>query len=169
MDASPAPSPPPESDGQETDRSSESSRRWPKGTKRRFFGRWTRRLMAVAIAIFATLIVSFFSLDLGQINLGGGRSLRALAEREASKYLERPMHIGRLSANITPGSYTLYDVVIEGRKPGDRPFLKAKRIHVQMQYLPLLRRQIILESTLSDWQMVMETWSDGHNLPKLTP
>ena len=169
MDASPALPPPPPSGGETPEHPSDEARRWPKGTKRRFVSRWTRRFLAIGIAVFATLIVSFFSLDLGRINLGGGRTLKALAERQATNYLERPMHIGRLEAHVTPGRYTLHNVVIEGRKPGDRPFLTAKRIDVQLQYWPLFSRKIILETTLSDWQMVMETFSDGHNLPKLTP
>ena len=103
------------------------------------------------------------------MNLGGGRSLRALAEREATKYLERPMHIGRLSALITPGVFALHDVVIDGRKPGDRPFLTAKHIEVRLQYWPLLQNQLVLEVTMNDWQMVMEMFREGHNLPKFTP
>ena len=126
-------------------------------------------MLAVVTALVAAVVVGFFSIDLGRVDLGGGRSLRALAEREATKYLERPMHIGRLSALITPGVFALHDVVIDGRKPGDRPFLTAKYIEVRLQYWPILSNQIVLEVTMNDWQMVMEMFKEGHNLPKFTP
>lgn len=126
-------------------------------------------MFAVVVSFFAAVLVGLFTIDLGRIDLGGGRSLRALAEREATKYLERPMHIGSLSALITPGAFALYDVVIEGKKPGDRPFLKAKQIIVRLQYWPLLRNEIVFEVEMNDWQMVMEMFRDGHNLPKFTP
>ena len=62
-----------------------------------------------------------------------------------------------------------HKVVIVGRKPGDRPFLTAKYIEVRLQYWPILSNQIVLEVTMNDWQMVMEMFREGHNLPKFTP
>jgi hypothetical protein len=168
-DASAASAPPPEPERHGQEEPTTTSRRWPRGTKRRFAGRWTRRLLMGIVAVVAAVIYGFFSIDLGRIDLGNGRSLRELAERRATAYLERPMHIGRIRADITPGSYTLYDVVIEGRQPTDRPFLTAKRINVQIQYLPLLQKKVILAVRMSDWQMVMEMFKDGHNLPRFTP
>ena len=38
------------------------------------------------------------------------------------------MHIGRLSAKLTPGEFVVEDLLIEGLTPPDRPFLKAKTI-----------------------------------------
>jgi hypothetical protein len=121
------------------------------------------------IAAFAAILIAFFSIDLGRIDLGDGRSLRGLAERRGSDYLERRLHIGRITALITPGAFALHDVVIEGRKPGDRPFLKARRIDVQLYWLPLFSNRVVLDVRLSDWQMVMETFADGHNLPRFAP
>ena len=57
-----------------------------------------------------------------------------MAEREGSKFMERPMHIGRLSAKFTPGEFLIEDLVIEGRAPSDRPFLKAKTITVKVPW-----------------------------------
>ena len=168
-DASPASAPAPLSEPQEHERPPDDSRRWPRGTKRRFAGRWTRRLLTLVVAVFAAVFVAFFSIDLGRVDLGSGRSLRGLAERRGSDYLERQLHIGRITALITPGAFALHDVVIEGRKPADRPFLKAKRIDVQLYWLPLLRNRIVLDVRLTDWQMVMETFPEGHNLPRFAP
>ena len=64
-------------------------------------------LLAIVVAVIAGVVVTFFTVDLGP-------SLRADAEREGSKYLERPMHIGRLSAKLTPGVFVVEDLVIEG-------------------------------------------------------
>jgi hypothetical protein len=60
-----------------------------------------------------------FSIDLGP-------AARQRAEREATNYLERPMHIGKLKALLWPGSFELDDVVIEGLHKGDQPFLSAE-------------------------------------------
>ena len=37
------------------------------------------------------------------------------------------MHIGRLSAKLTPGVFVVEDLVIEGLEPTDRPFLRRRR------------------------------------------
>ena len=57
--------------------------------------RFVLRLLALLVAIFAALLATVFSVDLGP-------SLRGRAEREASRYLERPMHIGEPSAKLRP-------------------------------------------------------------------
>ena len=90
-------------------------------TKRRIVTRWARRLLAVVVAVVASVFVAVFSIDLGRFP-----QLKERAEREAKKYLERTTHIGRIHALITPGSFAINDLVIEGRKPGDCPFFKAK-------------------------------------------
>ena len=73
------------------------------------------------------LIVTFFTVDLGPRCASARRS-------EGSNFLERPMHIGRLSAKMTPGVFVVEDLVIEGLTPTDRPFLKAKKITVKLPW-----------------------------------
>jgi hypothetical protein len=127
--------------------------------------RWlVLRLLAVVVAVAAGLLVTVFSVDLGP-------HLRELAEREGSKYMERPMHIGRLSAMLTPGEFLIEDLVIEGRAPADRTFFKAKTITVKVPWWSIITRELIVESVvLTDWEMVIETWQGGrHNFPKVTP
>jgi TamB, inner membrane protein subunit of TAM complex len=135
----------------------------PPPPKRRL-RRLLTQLLAVIVAIVAALFVTFFTVDLGP-------SLRARAEREGSKYMERPMHIGRLSAKMTPGVFVVEDLVIEGLAPQDRPFLKAKRIEVKLPWWTAFSRKLLIESvSLTDWDMTVESWSGGrHNFPKLTP
>jgi hypothetical protein len=122
-------------------------------------------VLAVLVAVFAALIVSVFTID-----LGGFPQLRQAAEKEATRFLERPMHIGRIEARLTPGDFILHDVVIEGRQPGDRPFFQAGRIYVHVPWWTIFRNQIIVDVTLTDWRMVVEAWPDRtHNVPRLTP
>ena len=64
------------------------------------------------IAVFAAVFVTFFSIDIGQFG-----QLKSIAEREGSKYLERPLTIGKLVAFVTPGRFAVEDVVIQGVKP----------------------------------------------------
>jgi hypothetical protein len=132
--------------------------------RRRRARRLLLRLLAVVVAVVAAILMTVFSVDLGP-------SLRGLAEREGSKYMERPIHIGRLSAKLTPGEFLVEDLVIEGRAPSDRPFMKAKKITVKIPWWSIFRRELIVESVvLTDWEMVIESWPGGrHNFPKVTP
>ena len=134
------------------------------GRKRRIVWQLTRWALAGVTAVIAAALVLVFTIDLGQIP-----QIKALAEREASRYLERPMHIGRLSAVIAPGIFALDDVVIEGKRPGDRPFFKAGRIYVYVPWWTLFGRELFVEVGLTDWRMVIETCAEGPCLPKLTP
>ncbi len=97
--------------------------------------RWRRYslgLLALVVAIVAGAITTFFTVDLGP-------SLRERAEREGSKFIQRPMHIGRLSTKITPGVFVVEDLVIEGLQPTDRPFLKARKIEVVLPWWTIFR------------------------------
>src|SRR5262245_4010041 len=134
--------------------------------------RWRRyslALLALVVAVVAGAIATFFTVDLGP-------SLRERAEREGSKFIQRPMHIGRLSAKITPGVFVVEDLVIEGLQPTDRPFLRAKKIEVVLPWWTIFTRQLIVESVeMTDWDMVVETWPSSpelprgrHNFPKFT-
>ncbi len=121
------------------------------------------------VAVVAGVLSTFFTVDLGP-------SLRARAEREGSKYVQRPIHIGRLSAKLTPGVFVVENLVIEGLQPTDRPFLRARKIEVVVPWWTIFSRKLIVESVeMTDWDMVVETWpsspefpSGHHNFPKFT-
>lgn len=135
----------------------------PTGRKRRFVARWIRRGLAVVVAIVAAVFVSFFTIDLGRFP-----QLTRLAEEHGSRFLDRPLHIGRISAFVTPGAFTLHDIVIEGRTPQDRPFMTIERLRVNVPWWTIFRRQIHLNVRLDNWAMVVETWDGGvHNVPRL--
>lgn len=129
--------------------------------------RYVGGLLAVVVAVVAGILVTVFTVDLGP-------ALVARAEREGSKYLERPMRIGRLSAKITPGVFVVEDLIIDGLQPTDRPFLKAKKIEVVVPWWTVFTRRLIVESVqMTDWQMVVEAWprsaahpNGRHNFPR---
>ncbi len=134
-------------------------------SKRRVAQRWGRRAFALSVAVIAAVFVSVFSLDLGRIP-----QLKQQAEHHGSNYLRRPMHIGSISARLTPGVFVIRDLVIEGLTPDARPFYRADRILVNVRWWTLLRRQLHLNVRLDDWEMVIESWADGtHNIPRLVP
>src|SRR5687767_12302292 len=110
----------------------------------------------LAVAIVATLTV----------DLGPG--LRGLAEREGSKRVGRPMHIGRLGVRLFNGKFVLEDFVIEGLVSTDRPFLTAKRIDVSLAWNAMFHREVLVDSVeMTDWHMVLEQWAGGiHSFPK---
>ena len=127
--------------------------------------RWRRILRAVGvlIAIVAALIVSTLVIDLGP-------AVKTRAEDAGSKYLERPMHIGKLGIHLGRGAFQVDDLVIEGLKPTDRPFLTAKRIFVYMPWWTLFTHELIIEHVdMRDWDMLVEQFPGKHNFPRITP
>jgi len=125
------------------------------------------RLLGLALMICAVIlaaaIVSSLTLDLGP-------TLRARAEKEGSKRIERPMHIGRLKIHLATGRFVIDDFVIEGLKPTDRPFLTAKQIKVSLPWWTIVSRELLVESVeMTDWRMIAETFPNGrHNFPRFT-
>jgi hypothetical protein len=130
------------------------------GRKRRLAKAWTRRLVALAIAVVAAVLFTFFTVDIGHVF-----DLKKIAEAEGAKFIGRPMHIGKLSAYISPGNFALDDVVIEGLTPDARPFLRAKRITLHVPWWTLVRNRLEFEVRMTDWTMLVEQWPDHHNFP----
>jgi hypothetical protein len=117
--------------------------------------RWARRALVLVAAIFAAAVFTLFTVDIGRISIAG-RSLRSTAESGATQFLEREMTIGRISAYVTPGKFAFEDVVIKGPKPGDRPFLTARRITVTLPWWTLFRKELFIEIRMTGWRMVIE-------------
>jgi hypothetical protein len=120
--------------------------------------------LALVTAILAALFVTVFTVDVGP-------ALKSEAENRASKYLERPMHIGRVVAKLRPGEFEFHDVVIEGLTPQAAPFLKAKKMTVALPWWTAFSRKLIVESIdMRDWEMAIESFPGGrHNVPRLAP
>lgn len=129
-----------------------------RGRKRRLARRWSRRFVFLAIAAVAGIFVTFFTIDIGNLF-----DLRHRAETYGGKYVGRPMHIGRLSARMTPGYFVLDDVVIEGLTPDARPFVRAAHIAVHVPWWTLFQRQLVVDVRMTDWTMTIEQWPDGHH------
>ena len=66
------------------------------------------------------------------------------------------------------GRFRVSDLRIDGVHPGDRPFFSARQIDVGIDWLPLVReREVLISSVeMTDWQMLVEKWEEGHNFPK---
>jgi hypothetical protein len=135
----------------------------PPGRLRRGWRRATRPLALLA-AILAVMLIVTLSIDLGP-------ALRGRAERAASNYLKRDVRIGRLYARLIPGRFGVEDLVIGGLAPGDRPFLTAQRIDVELPWWSAITREILIRSvTMTDWKMIIETFpGNRHNFPRFVP
>ena len=123
------------------------------------------RLAVVAVAVLlAVALVSAFTVDLGP-------SLKPLAEIYGSRFIKRPMHIGRLSVHLWRGSFVFEDFSIEGLTSQGRPFLKAHRIALSMQWAPLLHQEVVFDDIdMADWEVYAESFpGGGHNFPKFVP
>ncbi len=74
-------------------------------------------LLILAVALAATL-----TLDIGS---AFGGALKTLAERQGSKYLDRPLHLGRLGVHLATGRFVVENLRIDGVTPTDTPFFIA--------------------------------------------
>jgi hypothetical protein len=113
------------------------------------------------VALVAAAIMSFMTIDVGP-------RVKGLAERQGSKFFDRPMHIGKLSIVLRDGSFRVDDLLIEGLRPGDRPFLKAKTVFMNLPWWTYFTHQLIVENVdMSDWEMVVEQFPGKHSFPRL--
>jgi hypothetical protein len=125
--------------------------------------RIARRVVATCAVIIAVAFVTTVTVDLGP-------SLRGRAEKAATDFMGRPMHIGRMSVHLWLGRFVLEDIVIEGLKPEDRPFLLADRLSISMPWSTVFNRRVVFDAIeMTDWRMYVETFPDGtHNFPRFT-
>ena len=103
------------------------------------------------------------------IDLGSER-LRLLAERQGSKQLQRPLHIGGLSVRLLRGEFIVDKLRIEGLTPDDAPFFTAERITIDMPWWSIVLGELVVRDvSMRDWTMNIEQFAGGrHNFPKLT-
>lgn len=114
-----------------------------------------RRTIVVIAVILAVAFVTTVSIDIGP-------ALKSLAETQGSRYIERPMHIGRLEMRLWDGSYIVHDFRIDGVTPQSIPFLTAKRIVVSMPWSTLFDKRIVFDSIeMTDWKMFVESPPSG--------
>jgi hypothetical protein len=134
-----------------------------RGRKRRLAWHLSKRASALLIATVAAALVSVLAVDLGP-------SLRGLAERQGSKQLQRPLHIGGLSVRLIRGEFIVDRLRIEGLTPGDAPFFTAERITIGMPWWSIVRGELVVQDvSMHDWAMNIEQFAGGrHNFPKLT-
>ena len=120
--------------------------------------------LTIAAVVLAAVMVSTLTVDLGPL-------VRGRAEQAASRRLKRAVRIGSLHVQVFTGRLLLGDLSIDGRRPEDRPFFTAKRLSVSLDWSTALRRRpefTVTSVELTDWQMLVEEWPDGHNFPKFT-
>ena len=125
---------------------------------------FVRRTVIVCAVILAVAVVTTVSADLGPV-------LRKQAEVQGTRFMERPLHIGRMHVRLWDGAYIFEDLTIEGLEPDSIPFFTAKRIVLSMPWSTLFNRRIVFDTIeLNDWQMHVESRRDGRqSFPKLTP
>ncbi len=131
--------------------------------RRSRIARYTGIGLAGTVAILVIAIFVSLRIDLGP-------AVRALAEREGSAQLQRPLHIGRLSIRVARGRVEVDDFSIEGLKPEDRPFFAARRLSVSLDWSRALRARpefIITSVEMTDWQMLVEKWESGDNFVRV--
>src|SRR5262245_8081943 len=125
--------------------------------------RYARRFAVTIGVIVGGLMLSTLTIDLGP-------ALRARAEVEGSKFLERQLTIGRLGVHLGSGKFVVENLRIDGMYPNEPPWLEAKRIDVSLDWSALLHSEVLLESIeMSDWKMTVESFPDGRQtFPRLT-
>ena len=124
--------------------------------------RGSKWLVIAAVAVIAGGLVSAVTVDLGP-------SLRAQAEQQFARAIDRPVTIGRLGTYLLPGRFLIEDLVIGGQNPGDRDFFTADSLVISTQWLPLMQGEVLVDSVdLQGWQMLVEGFEGGrHTFPAL--
>jgi hypothetical protein len=132
---------------------------------RRRFGDLVRGALTTVGVLLVTLVLTF-TIDLGYV-FGG--VIKGYAEAEGSKFLERPLHLGRLGIQIARGRFIVEDVRIEGLKKSDAPFLAAKLVKVDFPWWQVFRtREFFIRSIeMTDWTMQIEKFQKGNSMPNL--
>jgi hypothetical protein len=117
---------------------------------------------AAAVLLLAAVFAVTVTVDLGWM-FGG--LIKKTAESQGSKFLDRPLHIGRIGIHLASGRFVVENIRIDGVKPGDHPFFTAREVRVGLAWGPLVsRREIRVESIdMTDWDMQVEKWGDRHN------
>ncbi len=121
--------------------------------------------VSIAAVTLAVVVVSTMTVDLGP-------AVRAQAEAQASRYLERKVTIGglhvRLFSAMLAGRVEVDDILISGLHDGDRPFFSASRIGVTLDWRTLVRREIVISTVeIADWSMLVEQWQDEQSFPRI--
>lgn len=124
--------------------------------------RRVRALVVVVAILLAAGLVSTLTIDLGP-------ALRAQAEQAGSRWLDRPIHIGRLGVELARGRFLVEDLRIDGLTPDARPWLVAKRIDISLTWRALIDYEVLVDTIeMTDWKMVVESFPNGgHNWPRL--
>jgi hypothetical protein len=120
----------------------------------------------LSLGILLVTLVVTFTIDLGYV-FGG--VIKGYAEAEGSKFLERPLHLGRLGIQIARGRFVVEDLRIEGLKKSDAPFLAAKTITVDFPWWQVFNtREFFIRSVeMTDWTMQIEKFQQGNSMPNL--
>ena len=122
------------------------------------------RAAAAVVVVLAVTVAATLVVDLGPW-------LRQEAERQATRRIENPLHIGRLGIHLASGRFVVENLRIDGKKPGDRPFFTAKIISIDLPWWEVIRsRRLLFESIeMSDWDMLVEkrgSWDNFIEIPK---
>ena len=126
--------------------------------------RYVRLSLIVVATILAVTVVSTLTVDVGPIT-------RERAERAASDRLKRAVTIGNLSVRVLGGRVIVDDLRIDGREPTDKPFFTAKHLSLSLDWSTAMQRRpefTVTSVQMTDWEMTVEEWPDGHSFPKFT-
>ncbi len=118
-------------------------------------------MVIVCLVLLAAAFVTTVSMDLGPV-------LKAQAEEQGSRALQRQMRIGNLSIRLWSGTFVVEDLTIDGPTPDSPAFFTAGRISISMPWETLFDRRVVFDAIeIADWRMHVEQLPDGHTFPRL--
>ena len=121
-----------------------------------------RRVWLVAAVAIAVLIVSIVTIDLGP-------ALRGRVEIEASRWIDRPVRLGRLGLNLGRGRLVLEDLWVQGITAAHDPWLVAGHVELSLTWGAIVNREVLLDTVeMTDWTLIVESYPNAlNNWPRL--
>ena len=103
------------------------------------------RRMAIALGIFVIILVGAVLIFAATFDVN---RYRGRIQTELEKRLGRPVTLGQMHLGLFPPRFRAQDVIIadDPRFSRDVPFVKAGEVDVSVQLLPLLRKQMEIDS-----------------------
>jgi len=129
--------------------------------------KWALR---IAVALALLLAVGLVGLAIALPRIAASDAVRARIEAAARDALGRELRYRELDFGLLPPSLVVVEPVVAGAAPDDPALLRAERVALRVALLPLLVRQVVVDSlVVASADVHLVRTPDGLVLPRPAP